>query len=432
MERIYRVPCLVALGLLASCTGWLTREEPEDPRLLEWRSEASALRGLDFSRRVPLFFITRDDLPELVRIELADVIESGYATDYRDAAAAFGLIPRELDLVDLLIRLNQDQIAGLYSVKRRAMYVLGGAAALPNRPIVIHELVHALQHQHFPRTLELMQALRHNDDVVLALGAAAEGDAMRVMALYESHEKEWVPDELSRAMRSGFRRDLEAPSGMLAEVPRIVRASLIFPYAAGFELAERAYRAEGRAGIDRMLRDAPLSAQRVRRADAQHDVEFLRLPAALAAQRAGEGCSAGHDNVAGVVGIESLFADHGAAQAGSALEASWSGDRYLHLRCPAGDELLWVTRWTSPQAAADFAVAYGRVAASIARGGRLAGVPRARAHGRTALAATPDLFLAAAELEAALEIRAYPGLTDWVRDACFPESPCPAPRSRAD
>ena len=56
--------------------------------------------------------------------------------------------------------------------------------------------------------------------------------------------------------------------------------------------------------IDRMLRDPPLSALRARRQDAVHDVEFIRLPAALAAELAGEDCREGHHNVAGVVGIE--------------------------------------------------------------------------------------------------------------------------------
>jgi len=425
MGRFGRRIGVFAIAALFACAGWWAREAPDDPRLRELREAASALRGLEFRSRVPLHWITREDLPELIRIELEEVIESGYATDYRDAYAALGLIPGDLDLADLLIRLNQDQIAGLYSVKRRAMYVLGGAE-LPNPPIVIHELVHALQHQYFPRTLELMQALRHNDDVVLALGSAAEGDAMRIMALYESQPGDRVPEEEARALREGFRSDLEQPRGMLAEVPRVVRASLLFPYAEGFELAQRVYRADGRAGLNRMLRDAPLSAQRVRFARARHDVEFVRLPAALAERAAGEGCSKGHDNVAGVVGIESLFADHGAAEAGHRLAPSWSGDRFLHLRCPGGDELLWVTRWISDEAAAEFADAYDRIAVSIAGGvGRLSGVPRARARGRSAIAATPHLLRAAGEIERALEIRAYPALGAWLRDDCFPESPCP-------
>jgi hypothetical protein len=290
---------------------------------------------------------------------------------------------------------------------------------------VIHELVHALQHQHFPRTLELMQTLRHNDDVVLALGSAAEGDAMLVMLLYSLGSDGDLPPTNVELLRAGLRADLENPSGMLSEVPRIVRLSLVFPYAAGFDMAEREYRAAGRTGLDRMLGEPPLSSLRVREPGAVQPVEFVRLPAARAAARAGGRCRAGHDNVAGALGIEALFSDHGAPDA-APLAREWSGDRFLRVDCPRGAELLWVTRWTTPEAAAAFAAAYARIAPSVARVAPLAGTPRVETRGRTALVATPRLADAADDLLGRTEIRAFASFGEWVRAGCFPESPCPA------
>jgi cyclohexadienyl dehydratase len=393
--------------------------------LSRWRSSASELRGLAFARDVPLHWTRRAELPELLRSELEGVLGEAHATAYRDAAAALGLLPRDTDLLELLIRLNQDQIAGLYSVRRRAMYVLGEGAR-PSESIVIHELVHALQHQHFPRALELMQALRRNDDVVLSLGAAAEGDAMLVMLLYSQGGPELSAQGVE-LLRAGLYADLERPLGLLAEVPRIVRLSLLFPYAAGFDLAEREYRAAGRAGLDRMLAEPPLSTLRVRRLDALQDVEFLGLPAERAARIAGPRCRAGHDNVAGVVAIEALFADHGAPQASGPLGGDWSGDRFLRVDCPGGPELLWVTRWTRPEAASAFASAYAGIAQSVARIGPLAGVPRVVVRGRSALIATPRLAASADALLRDTEIRGFATLDDWVEGDCFPESPCPVP-----
>jgi hypothetical protein len=411
---------LLLLLLAGGCAAWFSGEAPE---LAAWRAQASELRGLAFTRRVPLDWITRGKLPELVREELADAVREGYATRYRDAAAALGLIPPDLDLVELQIRLNQEQIAGFYSVKKRRMYVLVDGPQLDDA-IVIHELVHALQHQHFRRTLELMQALRRNDDVVLALGAAAEGDAMLVMQLYRSGDGE-LGAEGAELQRTWLRHDLETPSGLLAEVPRIVRLGLLFPYAAGFDLAEQVYRAEGRAGLDHLLRDAPLSSLRVRRPQSRHDVEFLRLPSARAEELAGPGCRAGHDNVAGVVALGALFADHGGAPASAPLEGSWSGDRFLRLDCPQGPELLWVTRWTTPEAATDFAAAYRAIAPKVARVAPLAGIPEVVVRDRTALVATPRLAEEADLLLRGTEVRTYATLGSWVEDGCFPESPCP-------
>src|SRR4029453_14343792 len=116
------------------------------------------------------------------------------------------------------------------------------------------------------------------------------------------------------------------------------------------------------------------------------------------------GGRAGNDNGAGAMGMEALSADHGAPEAGAPLEPDWSGDRFLRVDCPRGVELLWITRWTTPAAAAAFARAYAGIAPGVARMAPLAGIPRAEPRGRTVLVATPRLADAADELVGASEI----------------------------
>jgi hypothetical protein len=415
----------LAVSLLVACATW-------QPELNPWRLQASELRGLDFKRPVPLYWASPRELPGLVRDELDAMIDPEYAIAYRDAFAALGLIPPDLDLVDVLVRLNQEQIAGFYSVRRRTMFVVTGGAVpglAPELPIeqagvVIHELVHALQHQHFPGTLELMQGLRHNDDVVLALGAAAEGDAMLTM-LRSGQRDGKLSETAVELMRARLRHDLANPAGLLAEVPRIVRLSLLFPYVAGFELAARRYRADGSAGLDAMLREPPLSSQAVSSPDVAAAVEFVRLPAQRAAELAGPGCRPGHDNVAGALGVEALLADHAGPEASDRFEQTWRGDRFLHVACPGGAELLWITRWATREDAASFAAAYASIAPRVASVAPLAGVPRVETRDRGVLVFTPRLAAGIDELFASTEARSYASLGQWLADDCFPESPCP-------
>jgi hypothetical protein len=292
--------------------------------------------------------------------------------------------------------------------------------------IVVHELVHALQHQHFPELMGLLEGLRRNDDVVSALAAAIEGDASFSSLALEDGEEFNRSTAGARFVQDAFLGDLRAPTGVMAEVPRLLAVSLIFPYAHGVTLAAERYDAARNDGLDALLRDPPLSTLRVRWRDDDDPVSFVRLPLDRLAPRLAERrCRLGHSNVAGVIALDVLFAEYAGAADRDDLLRRWSGDRFQHVVCDAGWELLWLTHWDDPQAAADFARSYTEVADSVAAAGNLAGSPRVVVDGRSALVVTPGLADLAPLVLGSSEIRAYERLGDWLADDCFPESPCP-------
>jgi hypothetical protein len=413
---------VLALGAAGGCG---LREAPE---VRAWRAAASELRGLAFKRRVPFASIERERIPELVLEELRALRDPEYVRDYRDAYAALGVLPRDLDLVRVFLDINREQLAGVYSVRRRTMYVVHQEGEL-DPTVVIHELVHALQHQHYPELLELMQGLRYSDDLVAALASSVEGDATLVMLLAGAG----ADRALARMRVDGFRRallhDLEAPSGVMASAPRIVRESLVFPYAQGVALAHAHYAAQGAAGLDALLRSPPLSTRAALAPDVSAPVEMIgRAGPALPARPGERACRRGHDNVAGVLTLRVLFADHGRPGAFDALADEWRGDRFVHVDCAGTWELAWLLRWGSEQAARAFAREYGQLAASIAKTAGLGSEPRVRVDGPTTLVYTRALGGAARRWADSVEVRRYGDLREWLADDCFPESPCPLGR----
>src|SRR5688500_13437958 len=66
----------------------------------------------------------------------------------RRAYVAFGVIPDTLDLDALLLDLYTEQVLGYYDPGSKTMFVVEGADAESMRPVLAHELVHALQDQH--------------------------------------------------------------------------------------------------------------------------------------------------------------------------------------------------------------------------------------------------------------------------------------------
>ena len=103
----------------------------------------------------------------------------------------------------------------------------------------------------------------------------------------------------------------------------------------------------------------------------------------------------------------------------------WSGDRFFHLGCPEREDFVWYTRWTSVEAARDFARLYARAAPSIAAGTGLASPPAAEHRGREVLILTAGVRKASKLIRDGVEVRSYGSFLDWVADDCFTESPCP-------
>jgi hypothetical protein len=109
------------------------------------------------------------------------------------------------------------------------------------------------------------------------------------------------------------------------------------------------------------------------------------------------------------------------------LVSAWRGDRFVRLDCGEKWELVWLTRWDSPESAERFAAAYGARAAEIAGRTRLSGPVAFTVSGSSALAVTPGLRDRADELLHASEIRSYGDFRAWLADGCFPEKGCPPP-----
>ncbi|MCP4005007.1 MAG: hypothetical protein GY725_12505, partial [bacterium] len=225
---------LTALALSAACIA--LAPERDSSEVTRWKQQAVQLRELDFVQPVRFERLNSEDIAEVVRGELEASITPEFMEKYRDAYAALGFLPPEIDLLRTMQSLYESEIAGLYSTRRRTMFVLeemDDSRTATEDSTVIHELVHSLQHQHFGNTLELMQALRHNDDVATAMGAVVEGDASFTML--GANPASTYGRNLNSAthLRDAMLMSLVSPQGMMAQVPHLLRSSLLFPYAHG-------------------------------------------------------------------------------------------------------------------------------------------------------------------------------------------------------
>ena len=420
-----RTPFLL-LSLLAACARLPAIPEAID-EVDHWKREASELRGLEFLAPVHIEWIRSAEIPDIARAEVEELFSPEYVEAYRDAYVALGLLPRDLDLLETVLALQADQLVGLYSVARRTLYVVVNRPGELGPPmILVHELVHALQHQHFPELVSVLQGVENSDDLVSALSAVLEGDASLTMLAVEDPSEEARGLRAAERFKTAMLVDLEHATGLLAEVPLLLRVSLIAPYAHGVVIAAERYSTSGDAGLDELLRAPPLATVQVLYRDVEGPIEFVRLPLEwLEAHAKPEGCALGHHNTAGALTLQVFFEQFAPGLETEPLLRRWRGDRFLHLACADGDRLLWVLRWEDEESARVFAEAYRVAAPAAAKAAALPEVPVIQVDGRDTLVVSPRLSGLADEFLAATEFRPYATFSDWIGDGCFPELECP-------
>jgi hypothetical protein len=371
----YAFNVILAAAVLGGCGAYSMVEQGElrGREVRRMLARTAATRGLPLPERLDTRVIQRDELPQLLTRMFHDEWTEEELRAAQTTLAALGLWPGGLDLLAESIRLQGGEIAGLYSPQRRTLYVVEGAeapqavktaSAMSGRDLFVefvlaHEIIHALQHQAFPRLFEITAEWKDQDDAVLALHAAIEGDALRYGFEVVSPDAPLPPVEQ-------FVETQELDPQDARRIPALLRETLIFPYGAGYPLSL----AEGK----HLLARPPVSTEQVlhpakrREAFASFDLSALQdvLP---------RGCRPVSENTAGELLISILLRDLDGSIDAGAWEG-WDGDRYLVADCEGRPEFVWATAWDSEADAAEFAAAYAAIAAAVQSRAGLAAAPR--------------------------------------------------------
>ena len=153
----------------------------------------------------------------------------------------FGLLPRDFDLRQYLLALLKEQVAGFYDAKTKTVYLLDWVEPEQQKPVLAHELTHALQDQNFGLD-QMSKNAKKNDPTGLeaderqeANQAVLEGQGMLVMMDYMLQPTgSSVADQpqLVDAMQAG----LTAPGPdtvVFNRAPMFLQQELLFPYRFG-------------------------------------------------------------------------------------------------------------------------------------------------------------------------------------------------------
>ena len=303
--------------------------------------------GMDLVRPVRVDRRSRQELEAYLQFKLDRELPSERARHMVRSYALLGLMDPEVDLRGLLLSVYSEQVAGFYDPDSSALFVLDDMPVELLEPILVHELVHAVQDQ--TASLDSLTSQERGNDRQAAAQAAIEGHATLVMLEYMAEQLRGEPVDLSelpdfsQALGPAL-EGMRAQYPALAAAPAIVQESLLFPYLKGASFVAALWKARpGRpAPFGEYL---PQSTEQImdptRALGPEPD-----WPTELEIVPQGD-LEVLYENTLGQLETEILLEEH-MGPAARVLARGWDGDRYLLLRNPRGEEgLVWVSVWDS-------------------------------------------------------------------------------------
>ena len=300
----------------------------------------------------------------------------------------FGLLDHDFHLRPFLVSLLTEQIAGFYDDKTKTVNLLDWIQPDEQKPVLAHELTHALQDQTVDLTkwsdveakgiAKNMQEDNHHiqlDEAETARSAVAEGQAMVVFVDYSmrSTGKTLADAPVLGDKLKDMMSDTSGQSGspILARAPLLLQESLLFPYADGLSFEQAVLVKGGKdAAFAGTLKRPPSSSYEIMNPEAymtHTPVPVLRLPdihPLLDAEYTPYDVG-----VMGELDVKMLTELFGGPQIATALAPEWDGGVYYAAQrksavteaekaSTASLGLLYYSRWKDDDSARTFLRVY--------------------------------------------------------------------------
>ena len=325
---------------------------------------------------------TRDAVEKYLEDKMKDDKDARRMERSEIVLKKFGMLDEDFHLQPFLVSLLKEQIAGYYDSKTKTVNLLDWIAPDAQKPVMAHELTHALQDQHVnldkwedqsseDLSRNVAEDNKHisTDEEDTAREAVLEGQAMAVLVDYEL--KPVGGNILSNpdlVKKMADEQGSQADSPVLARAPLVLHESLLFPYQDGLKFEVDMLADKGATGAFAGVLDRPPATSyeimNPRAYEREAKVPLLTMPDVHGLLDANY---APYDvGVMGELDVRMLSELFGGPQMAVALTPAWNGGIYYAVQKKSAPDknstasigLLYLSQWKSPQAAETFAKMY--------------------------------------------------------------------------
>src|SRR5215470_14489639 len=291
----------------------------------------------------------------------------------------FGLLPRDFDLETFLVALLREEVAGYYDPKTKTVNLLDWVPMEEQEPVMAHELTHALQDQgiNLQKWMkrgekDLAEIKRdptpadiENDEIDNAREAVLEGQAQAMMFQYAiaptGHSIATSP-ELVGAMEEESLTGTPSTK-VFNDAPIFLKESLTFPYSYGLDFVLKVLQKSGKkqafAGV---LSNPPHTTRQIMQPETYISGEKIEPMLVPDFKRDFKDYQKFDIGAMGEFDVAVLVEQYAGKRISKQMYPEWRGGYYYAAKSKADSAaplaLLYVSRWSSPVTAAQFAGIY--------------------------------------------------------------------------
>jgi len=341
---------------------------------------ASLDTGLPIEHKVKRKLTKRDEVQAYIKKSMKDDKDAKRLERSSEVLKKFGLIPRDFDLPGFLVVMLREQVAGYYDVKTKTVNLLNWVDPDSQKPVLAHELTHALQDQSFSiekwmegsgkkhdKKADPGPSDIENDEETSARQAVLEGQAMVVLLDYSLAptgktvlNSPQIVDALKQGMLVGT-----ADTPAFRDAPIFLKEELTFPYRYGLDFTAALLEAGGKqlayAGA---FKDPPKTTREIMEPETYLDHEKLEPMKIIDMDKDFKGYDTFDIGAIGEFDVDVLVEQYAGAKEAAVMYPAWRGGYYFagkpkrNESAPLG--LLYVSRWSDAAKAAEFAAVYAK------------------------------------------------------------------------
>ena len=380
-QKIFLVLILSSLAWTQSATTTEKKISPKEAeelfhdvdKILGFVSKDS---GLPIKHEIKRQLVSRDQVVSYLEKSMAEDKDAQRLRRSELVLKKFGLIPRDFDLQGFLLTLLREQVAGYYDAKTKTVNLLDWLDAEQQRPVLAHELTHALQDQSFDLDKWLKDtdindqkeptaADIEEDEVSEARQAVVEGQATLTLVDYmlePTGQSLLGSPQIAKALEEGILAGTD-DSVQYKNAPIYLKESLTFPYRYGLDFEAELLRSGGkRKAFAETFTNPPRSTRQIMEPKTYlsgERLEPMRLPDF---DRDFKNYDRFDIGAVGEFDVALLADEYAGVAASHAIYPHWRGGYYYAAR-PKGDataplDVLYFSRWSDAESASKFAAIY--------------------------------------------------------------------------
>ena len=324
--------------------------------------------------------LTKAQFEKRVNDSMAEAVNADRIEQSAVVLKKFGFLPPDFDLKKTLAEGETNGTGAFYDPRDKTMYLLNWISIDEQKPIIAHELTHALQDstynlQHWMKTGRteptkptMSVPANYNDEASIARRAVVEGQAMLVYVDYLLRARNVnLADNLGLAdvVRNNIKGYDENVT--LRDAPMLLRDSATFPYDAGFEFELDLLRKGGRPMCyNTVFANPPISTHEVFEPEAYFERRkrtFVRIPDLSSVLS--DKYAAYDTGSLGELDVQSFVKQYGRENDVYSVARKWNGGAYVAVQrkdrpadkplTPADVAFVYYSRWDTNKAAKRFA-----------------------------------------------------------------------------